>query len=149
MLFELGAVVGSATSKGGPTTVRVGRASATKVLAFESGVAFPIVEAPCHEYEPEEGWGMYGFAETVLGGASTGAMYSVGDGGAGVGTTDGGRTTTGSRGGTRTHTLLWAPELDWAGELDYRLKGLHNLCGLLRRLWVLKLRLWESTSVDG
>src|SRR5258706_14395905 len=30
---------------------------------------------------------MYGFAETVLGGASTGAMYSVGDGGAGVGTT--------------------------------------------------------------
>src|SRR5258706_159118 len=64
-------------------------------------------EAPCHEYEPEEGWGMYGFAETVLGGASTGAMYSVATAVLVLALhRRRGRTTTGSQGGRRVHALL-------------------------------------------
>ncbi len=38
---------------------------------------------------------------------------------------------------------------DRAGEVDRRLQGMHQVRGLLRRLWVLKLRARGSTSVDG
>ena len=39
--------------------------------------------------------------------------------------------------------------LDWAGEWDRRWQGLHDLCGLLRRLWVLNLRDPGLTGVGG
>ena len=48
--------------------------------------AFPITDTPYHTYGPGDGWGVYGFAETLLGGASAGARYGSGDGGAGVDT---------------------------------------------------------------
>ena len=111
--------------------------------------AFPIADAQYHAYAPGDDWdvckGLHGHGKAVRGPFAAWA------------TAEPALTLDRQRGSCAGYSFASARRevrrrvavLDRVGELDWRLQGMCHLRGLLRRLWVLKLRACGSMGVDG